>query len=97
MKNLQKANMYSLKFNIGIVSMIGHQAGEYFRTAHELLNKKVTNDSWADIMVNLENGKVYAMWAGELTGQAECCYAELDESDCPSIFEQVKKKYFANN
>lgn len=82
-----------------ILDNCGEYAGEYQDEAFEIIDSVyedelsfITNQ-WCDIMYD-QNHKVYAIFATDALTcwNAEVLYVELEESDCPKAFENMRTK-----
>lgn len=89
-------NLFNLE---GILTAI-QEPGLFASEAYQLLNsvseeKNEINEcptSWSDIMMNVNNGKLYAIWSTDslTTHEGLLQYIELDKEDCPEAFEKAK-------
>ena len=89
-------NLFNL---VGSLTSVG-QAGFYSKQAFDILEQvsykgpKILDSktSWCDIMVNISNGKLYAVWATDAltTQEGLLQYIKLDEVDCPEAFKTSK-------
>jgi len=92
-------NLFNLE---GILTEVDDNSGTFWRKAYEILESvsdrgaeiNASPSAWADIMMNKNNGKMYAVWStDELTcSDGVLQYIELDEDDCPEAFEMSKDK-----
>jgi len=100
MKNLQTTTTGNLFNHTGILTHAGDYAGRFQDESINILEKIsdredeiFTSDGssygWADIMINENSGKIYAVWGNDmLTAQNGLVeYTEMEREDNPDVYD----------
>lgn len=87
----------NLSNTLGSHTEAGDFAGKYMNEAWALIDAEhklpeFSGDMWADIYMNNDGSKLFAVYGEGVDNDAKCIYMEIEKNDCPGAYRDAQEK-----